>query len=527
MEKRELTKAEKVARHKRIVKRRKIKRASWITCGILIISAIVLFLIVKGFNALPAWALAAIAAVLAVIVLPLAFIAVLPGTKNSAKTVQSVLCVLLSVLFLFGCIKLPGYKGALEKVFVKVPSEGELNIVVYTLNDSGYNSIDELSSSKVAIQSALDLDYQEYAIKVVNKEISEKGGADIKTIAMESIYDAVDALYAGSVDAIMLNESYTKVLEDNTDYKDFSEKVNALYTCTQRISLGVDTANVSDITSEPFIIAITGVDEWGATKASASVRSDVNMLAVVNPSTKQVLIVTIPRDSYVGIVKSNNIIGYDKLTHVTTLSNGINVWIQTLNNLLGTNINYYLRVNYSSVRDIVNAIGGVDLDNPYEFTTKAVLYEKSNGKYYQVETTFKKGTIHVDGEQALGYCRERYSLPNGDLDRNKHQAIVIKACIRKVCSVSTITKIDSLLKAVEGKFTTNLEMNHIYALAQMQLDDMADWDVVQYSMTGSTGWGESYVAGTELSIVNLSSSSINKAKSYITSVLNGEKITIE
>lgn len=515
----------------KIIKKRKqkmlIKKVSNITFLICLISSIVLFGMIISFNFLPLKYLILFGVVLGLILLILGLLALVSSVKSGIKVFQSIICVILTALMITSAIILPNYLGKLERMFVSVPKEGSLNINVYVLNESGFDDIEDLAGKLVAIQQNLDLDYQGYAIKVVNKEIV---GEDIKVMEVENIYDAMEKLYAQEVDAVMLNQDYVKIIKENKDFSDFDSKVKLLYQCTQKITITTDTAAVNNIAKEPFVVAITGVDEWDYSyiSPSARVRSDVNIVLVVNPINKQILMVTVPRDSYVPL--DGDYYKMDKLTHAPTLSDGINCWINTLNEVLGIEINYYLRVNFTSLINIVNAIGGIDVNNPYYFETDHVLaYNESTKTYYNRHAVFEEGLIHLTGEEALGYCRERYYVTDdgymiGDLGRNQHQALVLKATIDKMSSVSIITKIGKLLESLEGKFTSNIESKEIYALAQMQLNDMADWQILTYSLSGYSDELESYVVGDYLSMIVLDDDEIYEARQYIIQILNNQVI---
>lgn len=529
-EKRQLTPKQRAQIIKKRKKRRLIKKVSLYTFLINLISTVILFVMIASFKFLPSKYLILLGVVLTVTISFFAILALVPKIKSSIKIFQSVICSILAALMIAGCFVLPIYLGKLERIFVSVPTEGSLNINVYVLNDTGLNEVEDLAGKIVGIQRDLDLDYQSYAIKVVNKEIV---GQDIEVFELENIYSAVEKLYAQEVDAIMLNQDYVDIIKDNKDFSDFDDKVKLLYQCTQKIKIVTDTATVSNITKEPFIIALTGVDQWNYStiSASARVRSDVNIVLVVNPTNKQILMVTLPRDSYVPL--NGNYNKMDKLTHATTLSDGINSWINTLNEVLNINVNYYLRVNFSSLVDIVNAIDGIDVDNPYYFETNSVIYNASEkGKAIWRHKAFEKGIIHLNGEEALAYCRERYYVKAdgtlvGDLGRNQHQALVLKAAINKVSSVSIITKIGKLLESLDGKFTSNIASKDIYALAQMQLDDMADWTILTYAVTGNGDFLDSYVMGIKLSMVVLDKNKLSKAKQCINQALNNQTVEIE
>ncbi len=528
-EKRQLTPKQRELILKRRKKRKLIKQISLLTFLIMAASAVLLFIMIASFRFLPSKYLILIGVILAVLVLISAIAALVPNIKAGIKVFQSILCSILAVLLIGGSIILPSYLGKLERIFVAVPTEGSLNINVYVLNDSNYQEIEDLAGKLVGIQQSLDLDYQNYAIKVVNKEIA---GEDIKVMELENIYSAVEKLYAREVAAIMLNQDYVDIIKENSDFSDFESQVKLLYQCTQKITVVTDTASVSNITQQPFVVAITGVDQWSYStiSPSARVRSDVNIVLIVHPINKQILMITLPRDSYVPLDGNYN--KMDKLTHATTLSDGINSWINTLNEVLYIDINYYLRVNFASLIDIVNTIGGIDVDNPYYFETNSVVYNGGEQDFREEHRDFEKGIIHLNGEEALAYCRERYYVTEdgymiGDLGRNEHQAIVLKAIINKMSSVSIITKIGKLLDALDGKFTSNIESKDIYALAQMQLDDMADWRVVSYAVTGYGDYLVSYVMGDELSMVVLNDSQLHQAKQYIFQILNNQIVEIE
>jgi len=542
LEKRTITLEQKEAlRRKLRKKRRTIKLISLITSLVFFIAAAFLFITIYGFGFLPKKYLVAIAAVLVALSLIFFVIAILPTIRNGGKIFQSAMCVLLSVLLIAANIIVPIYEGKLAKLFVEVPTEGTMNINVYVLAENyssntsqkdKITSIESLAGITIGIQQSMDIEYQEWALKVINKEIK---GDDVKTQPIEDIYLAVDKLYAGEITAIMLNEDYANIIADNEDYKDFNEKVVCLYTCSKQIKLEYDTTKVTDISEEPFVIGIIGQDSWESTGITQTTgyRSDVNIICAVNPKTKQIMMVTLPRDSYVPLYGNEE--KKDKLTH-SPMQKGVNGWIQTIENYMDVKINYYVRVNFSSVSDIVDAIGGVTVENEEKFSTLYVVhYEtKINDKgkeevtlHWDPEYTYEVGTLELDGAHALAYCRERHAFKNGDMMRNKHQAQVLKACVDKVTSVAVITKVDAILKAVQGKFETNIGIADIYNLCQMQLDDMADWSMQSYSVTGTGRYAHSYIWGSNLSMVIPDETSVAKAKSYLKALINGTEFKVE
>jgi LCP family protein required for cell wall assembly len=502
-------------------KRQKIKVISKVALLILLVFCIAFIVVMANLKVLPAKYLLIMGAVLVVILFLCAIPLIKKRATNRSRQVQSFICILLSVLMLVGCIYVPVQKGKIQALFTPVPTTGTMNINIYTLKTSDITEVQQLAAKTVALQSKLDTEYQNWAVKVINKEIT---GQDIGTQNYDSIYDAAQALYNGNVMALMLNESYVEILCDNDNYSDFLEKTNLVYQCSQTIKLDYNTTAVSDVTTKPFTILIAGQDStnYNNISAEAKTRSDVVMVLTVNPVTKQVLVVTIPRDYYVAL--SGNINHMDKITHASVL--GIGCLSDTVSSLLsGVDINYFLRINFQSFVEIVNAVGGVTVDNPYYF---CMTYKKNKTQNY----CYDKGTIEMDGAHALGYVRERkYSDKNvtiNDQGRNKHQALVIKALMQKATSVAIITQISAILDGLKGTFTTSMTSDDIFALAQMQLDDMADWEVLSYSITGKLGgtYEPSYVAGGQLlSVVHQNAEENEKAAALINSILSGKTLT--
>ena len=283
-------------------------------------------------------------------------------------------------------------------------------------------------------------------------------------------------------------------------------------------------AGEMDLANEPFNIYITGIDQWESEKGKDLERSDVNMIVTVNPNTSQVLLVSVPRDSYVAVNGEDT--RMDKLTHATFFT-GIPGWIKTLETLLGFDMNYFVKVNFSSVVKIIDAIGGLDIDNPYEFSTGAVAwYDEENEEERSRLTTFKEGQIHLTGAEALGYVRERKSLPDGDLGRNLHQTIVIKALVKKAASPEVIMNFEKLLNALSNTFLTNMETKQIIELGRFQLDKSPNWEIMTVSIKGESDYAYSMEVGEELSMLILDQESVNKATYYINAMLNGERISI-
>ena len=264
------------------------------------------------------------------------------------------------------------------------------------------------------------------------------------------------------------------------------------------------------ITTEPFVVYLSGVDNRGELTEDA--RSDVNILAVVNPVTKRVALVNTPRDYYVDLAGTDS---KDKLTHAGLY--GVETSMETLGNLYGIEVDEYVRINFAGFIDIVDALDGIDVYSDYTFTSVG-----SPG-YYD-PTDFVEGWNHLDGKAALAFARERHAFATGDIQRGINQMKVIDAMLEKIKSPALLTNYSRLLAAVADNFVTSLSSGQIAALVRMQLSDFAAWDIENCSVTGSSSSStHCYSAqGQKLYVMTPDEASVDAAKALIQSVLSGE-----
>lgn len=269
-------------------------------------------------------------------------------------------------------------------------------------------------------------------------------------------------------------------------------------------------AEANQITKEPFVVYLSGVDNRGELTEKA--RSDVNILAVVNPKTKRVALINTPRDYYVDLAGTDS---KDKLTHAGLY--GVETSMATLGNLYGVNVEHYIRINFAGFINIIDAIGGVDVYSDQAFTSVG-----SPG-YYD-PTTFAEGWNHLDGKSALAFARERHAFASGDIQRGINQMKVIDAMVNKLKSPALLMGFSKLMDAAADCFVTSLSQDQITALVRMQLSDLASWDIQSCSVTGSSGKSSKcYSAkGQSLYVMKPDENSVNEAKALIASVLDGE-----
>ena len=272
----------------------------------------------------------------------------------------------------------------------------------------------------------------------------------------------------------------------------------------------ISGAEANKITKEPFVLYLSGVDNRGELTEKA--RSDVNILAVVNPTTKRVALINTPRDYYVDLAGTDS---KDKLTHAGLY--GVETSMATLGNLYGIQVDHYIRIDFSGFISIIDAVGGVDVYSDQAFTSVG-----SPG--YYAPTTFAEGWNHLDGKSALAFARERHAFASGDIQRGITQMKVIDAMANKLKSPTVLMSFSKLMDAVSDCFVTSLSQEQISALVRMQLGDLASWDIESCSVTGSSGKSsQCYSAkGQSLYVMKPDESSVSKAKELIASVLGGE-----
>lgn len=314
----------------------------------------------------------------------------------------------------------------------------------------------------------------------------------------------------------MLNEGYIALLKNMEQYADFSDRTRILYEFTTESDVEAIEPNPL-ITREPFVVYCSGIDSR-YTDVSITSLSDVNILAVVNPESHQILLLNTPRDYYVPMVSEPYAGERDKLTHAG--ARGISESMAVLSQLYGIEATYYIRVNFTGLIDIVDALGGVDVISPMDFTTRSMQIV-TGGSYRPY--SFTEGLNHLSGEEALAFSRERYAFADGDNQRGKNQMAVIRGIVNKATSAQILSSYNDVLNAVEGCFITNMPYEDISALVKMQLRDMSGWDITTYAVSGAGDYQLCASTGSqELWVMWPDDEMIATAKSLIQQVVNGE-----
>ena len=410
--------------------------------------------------------------------------------NSKGKMLTRLLALLLSIVLALGNIV--AYQG-LDTIKKISGLDHETNLYsVVVLDNSTYQKLSDLSGAKLGIVSNLDVNNTKEAITDITSKVS------ISTVNYTSLANLQSSLFNGQNQAILINEAYRSfILELNSD---FENNTRVIY--QYQLSEDVDETDSVKVNEESFNIYISGIDTYG--EVSTISRSDVNMIVTVNPKTKTILMTSIPRDYYVTLPSFNQ---KDKLTHAGLY--GISESISALENLFGIDINYYVRVNFTSVETIVDALGGITVYNEQEFTS------------YTKKIYFPEGTLELDGNEALEFVRERYSFVDGDNTRIRNQQKALAAMIDQATSPSIIYHYSDVLRAISGCLQTNMSEQEIKSLITLQISNMSGWNIIQQQVagTGSTSSVCYSMPGTALYVMEPDQNTVNQAIDQINTVM--------
>ena len=421
---------------------------------------------------------------------------ILSNTHQAIRMFGRILSVMLSVCLAVGSVYV--YKATHFLNQVSDAKTETMEVSVAVLKNSSFTSLSDVAGSMIGYNAG----YDEEIIPAMEELISKETGlTPILDPYSQYKYLASD-LYNEKVNAILFNENHRALIK--TTHGDFDDVTKNIGTFTVTCEEKLAASAVNDISSDCFIVYISGIDTRG--EVSVRARTDANMLAVINPTTHQVLLLCIPRDYYVTIPFHGQ---KDKLTHSGLY--GINSSIDTLNLLLNTNINYYARVNFRGTRNIINAMDGVDVYSPVAFTTL-------DGKY-----KIKKGMNHMKGKKALYFMRSRKMLSGGDNDRVSNQIRVLKTLISKLCNPAVFTSsYTKIMAAMKNNVHTNMTSTELNDLIQLQITKMPRWDINNYQLEGT---GSAKSSGSFLMLPD--EESVEKAKILIDQMLSGQRVNLE
>lgn len=470
---------------------------------VLVISSFYLLYQVIRLNVLPSKFLFPLT--IGVVVLDAIFILLL--VYFSKNVVSKIVCI---VLTLFICVAscMGGYyisktQNVLSSI-TNIAKHAKNTVSVVVKESSSIKNKSQLNGVSVG-----SLRLNEQGSKKVLKELSNEGIV-LNQTEYDSMTALLEAFYNGEVDSIIINESSRSQILDMEAYSNFDSNTRVVYQTSYKVKNNDSATSVSDITSKPFNVLISGSDTRGGFDENG--RSDVIMIATVNPKTHTILLTSVPRDFYVttacdagdGCMQG----ALDKITH--TGIHGTNTTKRTVEQLLGIEINYTFKVGFDTVTKLVDTLGGVDV-------TVAPGYAVHN-EYINV----KEGVNHLYGEEALEYARERYAYAEGDRQRTKNQQQVLMGIVKEATKPSVITNYAAIMDTMANTFSTTMSNAEITDLIKYQLNNNPTWKMEQYMVDGTGDTLMCAELGDAASVMVPDQSTVKMAKDKINAVLAGK-----
>ena len=492
---------------------RRRRRNDWIPGAVITIIVIMLSVVFMGLLAMtkmiPTIYMLIIGIVLAVIA---AIIWLLVWhTRYTGRFIGgTVLAVIMIAILAFGGFYINKTRSAISNISGETTEVTQM--AVYVKNDDAADSVEATAGYTYGILSSLDRENTDGAVAHLNSEF----GTEVQTKEYAGLTELADGILNGEVNAMLLNSGYLSVYEDMDGYTDFSTKIKEVGTVDveSTIQSAEESAPIEPITTanggKVYTIYLSGIDTRG--EMTAKSRSDVNIIATVNTDTHEILLVSTPRDYFVPLSISGG--APDKLTHAGIY--GIDVCMDTLGMLYDIDINYYFRINFGGFVKVIDALGGITVNSDYDFDSKNIL------GYH-----FNKGENYVNGEQALIFARERYAFQEGDRQRGKNQMEVIRGVVKKALSPEILTSYSSILSSLDGCFGTNITYEEIAQILQQQLTNGGDWTIVSYSVNGTGATEKPYSMSQKAYVMVPDYNTVDKAKSLMEKVRNGEVVTQE
>ncbi len=451
--------------------------------------------------------------------------------KKIRRIFGIVFAVIIVIISVFGSSVVEKAIGAINKI-TDDNSSLEASVGIYVLKEDRAQTVADLKGYSFGIMEGFD----DVNTKIATDEIEATLGGSIQTSLYSSITEVAQSLYDGVDGAVLINVAYADLLSESEEFSDWEDKVRLLYeveVSTDKynqytaeygggeqdpetpagttVAIQDQTKPVASISEEPFIIYVSGSDTRA--KVLKKSRSDVNILVVVNPKSKMVLLLNTPRDYYVPNPAGNGTM--DKLTHLGLY--GVNNSIKALADLYDCEVNYYGQINFTGFEKLINSLGGIDVYSPKSFNS-------GNVKGYH----FDKGMNHMDGASALVFVRERYAFSDGDNMRGKNQMRVISAIIKKMTSGNSkvLMNYSSIIDSMSGMFVTNLESKDIEDLVKMQLGDNAEWTIKSYGVSGYGTSAKTYsMPKMRCYVMKQDSKTVKKATELIDRVVRGDILT--
>lgn len=478
--------------------RKTLKTMGYIICMLMLVALIVTSVFAIKLNVLPT-ALLVILILIGIVVTGILTICqrwLIPGM------ITKVIAFAMTLVMILGCVYMNVTYSALSKM--TGVSTQISNIHVYVLAEDTAQTLADVSDYQFGILGALDRENTDKVVADINSELKK----EIAITEYNNVLDMANALYNGEVKAIILNSAYISFVTDTEGYEDFEGRIRSI--SSQEIVEEVDNKkedkDIEYTGDEVVAIYISGNDCEGVPEVNGN--SDVNIILIANLKTRQILLVSTPRDYYVPLSISNG--QKDKLTHAGAY--GIDVSVETLELLYDVEIDDYVKVNFTGFIEIIDALGGVNVYSEYDFYTEDIHYNQ--------------GYNQLNGYEALMFARNRGAFEDGDRQRGKNQMAVIEAIIKEMATSDMLKNYSEVLDAVSDSMITSMSYEEISNLVKFQLNNMESWEVLKYSVNGFDSANTTYSLGGTAYVMEPDYATVEQAKEYIKQMYEGKKIVI-
>ena len=400
----------------------------------------------------------------------------------------SFIMIIFSIACSFVCIRIQILFDNISEVSPEMDA-----YVVLVLKESNYEVVSDLNDKSLGILEEGDTNYNEAL-----KSLQINCGAKYENY--DNVLNLAKALLAKDVEAIFLNQAYIAILDEGIEgFSDQTRILDTIKIAKEQEERKNNTVNIDN--KEAFNVYISGIDTYGEINTVS--RSDVNIIATINLRSGEVLLTNIPRDMYVQLAGMSGL--RDKLTHAGVY--GIDTSIKTIENFLDTDIDYYVRINFSSLIQLVDYLGGIDIYSDYDFEVAG--YHFNKGMNY-----------NLTGRAALYFSRDRYSFSDGDRQRGRNQERVIAAIINKVTKSNDTSTYFKLISTLENSFQTNMDRNTMNKLINRQLENNYQWEISFSDINGYDSMNYTYsYPWQKLYVMEVDDDSLQEAKNKITNIL--------
>lgn len=464
------------------------------------ISSIIFIFKVLTFGLLPAKFFYLLFGVLLILNLLYFFLTLRKKAGKIIRIILGILAILFSVGLFLGGLKIDGLNGFLNKNFNDDKKYAIYNVIIS--KDSSKKSLNDLVGAELftfeeSLPEVSDADLTS-ATKTSIKNSSLVFKNDIETVMSRPLKSTSSA-------SVINNGTFESYLAANEGYEAKIKIIGEIKVEIKAVEKPKADAS-KNLAKKPFLLYISGIDTRTGTMPSRSL-SDVNILAAINPAIKKILLVNIPRDSYVLVHGDNGL--RDKLTHAGSRG-GLQLSTATIEDLFGLKVDRNIRVNFNFVTKLVDSIGGITVTNDLNRTLTLE------------GCTYKPGDNAVDGKCALRFARERKSYDSGDRHRGENQQQIITRIINKISSnKSIILGYEKILNAIDGSFESNLTSENITSLVRLQLDEMSPWQVENYNVNGSGRLTKTHsYPNQNLYVMDIDQTTLSTAKAKLETVLS-------